>query len=642
MKKIYLIFILLTNILLANNLNNLLEEYKTTSEKSLQTVDEKLGHVLVYSQKDLRLMQYNKLNDILKELPLLNLNKNRFGVSSPSLAGTKTTVSGFFRLFINDHEVSSVHTQSFSLLWGEMPLDFIDHIEVYYGESSFALGNETGVYFIRVYTKSAKKENSTQLKTTISDDKSHSQSITHSQSFKNGWSYLLFLNQNELNDSNTYKNQELKNDSNSRYLYLDISNDTTNINIGYSDINKDAYMGLALDVKPEVAQTKANDYFININKYLLEDRSLKIGASYHISTREYKETNSSGIGLIPIIDLTQNPANTIPKEFSEDLKFTKTTAFISKSFNTDKNNFLTAFHIKNKTYEVDKRKTVNFTNQNSINQKFNDYDKETTYSLLFEDDYKINDKIMLIANAKYDKYRRSGYLENLEENMHRIGMIFTPYNNFGLKTFYTKTYLPPSFYNADFESYRNGNIKTQKYDIFTTEAVFTTTKSKLGITYHNVKINDFIYLTPIGFENIDHEIKTSGLIFDYEYLLSDEHKIKLNYFTTKSSEQINNSDKGAYIKFMGEYSKFEYFASLIYRNKYEYKPSTSNIVSVKDSYNLNLGASYNYSKDLTFSIKGENLLDKSTKSLYSDGFPGTNFALKDYDRNISFSVKWVF
>ncbi len=630
------------NMLYSDTLNSLLEEYEDTSNNSLQTVNEKLGHVLVYSQKELRVMQHNTLADILKELPLLNLNKNRYGLSTPSLAGTKTTVSGFFRLFLNDHEVSSMHTQSFALSWGEMPLDFVDYIEVYYGESSFALGNETGIYFVRVYTKSPDKENATQYKTIFTDKDSFSQSLTHSESFENGWSYLLFLNQKKLKDENKYKSEILRNNKRSRYFYLDINKDTTNINIGYNDIKKDNYMGLSLDVVPNSGELNSKDYFINVSKYFLNDRSLKIGASYNIFTRKYNEKNDEGLWLIPIIDLTQNPANTIPKEFSESLKFTKTAGYINKKLNYNNHQLLTAFHIKNKTHKLIERKTVNFSNQETVNTKFNDFSEETIYSFILEDNYKINNELVLIANVKFDRYDRDAYLQDSNEKMHKVGVIYTPFDNFGLKAFYTKTYLPPSFYNTDFASYRNKDIKTQKYNFFTSEAVFTTDKSKIGITYHNVKIDDFIYFTPIGFENIDHKIKTEGVIFDYKYNFSKDNQLALNYYTTKSSENINNSDNGGYIKYMGGFSKVEYFTSIIFRNKYEYTPSTSNNVSVPNSYNLNLGATYYYTKDVSISVKGENLLDKSTQSLFADGFPSTNFSLQDFDRTISISLKLVF
>lgn len=69
MKTIVLFFLLLLNITFAQSLDDLLQEYQDASEKSLHTLDERMGHVVVYSQQDIRRMQYNTLDDILKELP---------------------------------------------------------------------------------------------------------------------------------------------------------------------------------------------------------------------------------------------------------------------------------------------------------------------------------------------------------------------------------------------------------------------------------------------------------------------------------------------------------------------------------------------------------------------------------------------
>lgn len=112
MYRLIFSFVLFFNFLFASSLESLLEEYEDTSNNSLQTLNEKMGHARIYSQKDLRLMQYDRLSDILKELPINNLNKSTFGTSTLSLAGTKSQTTGYFRLFINDHEVSSPHTQS--------------------------------------------------------------------------------------------------------------------------------------------------------------------------------------------------------------------------------------------------------------------------------------------------------------------------------------------------------------------------------------------------------------------------------------------------------------------------------------------------------------------------------------------------
>jgi iron complex outermembrane receptor protein len=89
---------------------------------------------------------------------------------------------------------------------------------------------------------------------------------------------------------------------------------------------------------------------------------------------------------------------------------------------------------------------------------------------------------------------------------------------------------------------------------------------------------------------------------------------------------------------MGRFGKFEYFTSLIYRKSFSFYD-----VHVKDSYDLNLGVTYNFTKDFSISLKGQNLLDKSTQSLYAQGFPGAPFALdNNYDPSASLSVRWVF
>jgi iron complex outermembrane receptor protein len=91
-----LLFFLLFTFTFSDTLDNLLHKYDKNSKESLKTVDEKLGHVFIYSQKTIQQMQYHNLNDILKELPLLNLNKNKFGTDSLSVAGSKTNISGFY------------------------------------------------------------------------------------------------------------------------------------------------------------------------------------------------------------------------------------------------------------------------------------------------------------------------------------------------------------------------------------------------------------------------------------------------------------------------------------------------------------------------------------------------------------------
>lgn len=55
---------------------------------------------------------------------------------------------------------------------------------------------------------------------------------------------------------------------------------------------------------------------------------------------------------------------------------------------------------------------------------------------------------------------------------------------------------------------------------------------------------------------------------------------------------------------------------------------------------MSLGVTYYITPDLSVSLKGENLFDKSTQSVYSDN--GTNVTFRDRDRNFGLTMKWVF
>ncbi len=630
--KIILLLGLISSLLFSDSLDALLQEYKSTSDNSLQTVNEKIGHVVIYSQKEIRLMQYTKLNDILKELPLFNINTNQFGLTNYSLTGSKTTTSGFFRFFINDHEISSGYDQSTSLSWGDLPLDFVDHIEIYYGESSFSFGNETGIYFVRIYTKSALKENSSEVNSWITSKGANSQSFTNSASFENGWSYLMFFNQEKVKKTTIYNDQKLNSNGTKHYVYMDISNDTTKINMGYTDISQNNYTGLAFDATPNSGKNLSRDFFINYTHYFLDDKSLKANLSVDVNDRSYDEANTQGIAIVPLITFSQYGPNG-PKSYNEDLRFIKTNAYLSKSFDVENNSFITAINVKNKTYDVQNRES----DTNSNIGRFSPFDEETISSLLLQDSYKLRDDLILVANTKLDYYDRNAYLKDSSETLLRVGAIYTPTEHWGFKSFYTQTALAPSFYNVDYANASNPKLKSQQYRFYTLEGVYTEGNSKFGITYDHVNIDDFIYLTPVGFINVDHTITTNGILFDYEYSFTDRDKIHLNYYTSNLSETINNSTKGGYIKYMGGYQKFDYFTSVIYRNGYDYLG-----LSIPDSFDMSLGVTYHATKDLSYSLKANNIFDRSTQSLYFTNLGTHFFALDDNDRSVTFSIRWVF
>lgn len=640
--KIFTSLFLLNSIVFADNLDNLLEEYKLVSDLSNKTIDEKIGHLTVYTQQQLQQMQYNKLSDVLKELPILNLNSNIYGVENISIAGFNSPISTTTRIFINDHEVSSVHTMSPFLVWDSLPLDFINHIEIYAGDSSFSLGNEPGTTFVRVYTKSPLRENGNQLTISSSTNNENYFGVSHSEILENKWSFLVYAGNQQVSDSKNYKSSILHNDSNRKYLYSTIQKDNAKIDLAYAELHKDNFIGLSKDATPDEGDIKSKDFFVSYSNSYLHDNSLKTVFSIDVNQRDYMEENTQGIMLIPVIDQSSisNFLNTIPTYYDEKLRFEKYDAYVSKAFTQKANEVILASSIKHKKYILNDRTTISAT-QTLEDEKFSEFDTETLFSFMIEDKYKINEHLHLIADAKLDKYKRNADLDNSVENLYKLGMIFMPNDNLGFKLFASQSYMSPTFYYVDLASPSIDNLESQKITYYSLENAYTYNSNKFDLILTNIHTEDMIYLAKDGFRNFDEEIEGNSIMFRYTYDIDLKNQFMFNVYTLNSNQTESNSSKGGVVKYMGSYEQFDYFTSMIYKEGYNYYSN----FEVKRGFDLNAGTTYNYTKNLSFSLKGENLLDKSIKSLYIDRTNLTSptpFSLVDDERAFLLSMKWLF
>ena len=639
--KTLLSLLLLNSLAFAESLDNLLEEYKISSDLSNKTIDEKVGHLTVYTQQQLQQMQYTKLSDVLKELTILNQNNNIYGVKNLSIAGFNSPISTSTRIFINDHEVSSVHTLSPFLVWDSLPLDFINHIEIYTGDSSFSLGNEPGTTFVRVYTKSPSQENGNQLTLSSSTNNEKYFGVSHSEVLENKWSFLVYAGNQNVDDSKTYKNSILHNDSDRKYFYSTIQKDNAKIDLAYAELSKDNFMGLSKDVIPDNGNIESKDYFISYSNTYLRDNSLKTVFSIDINERDYLEENAQGIILLPVIDQSSviNMFNTIPTHFDEKLQFEKYNAYVSKSFTQKSNEVILASSIKHKRYILEDRTTISNT-QTLEDERFSEFDTETLYSLMFEDKYKINDYLHIIGDAKFDKYQRNADLDNSIENLYKLGFIFVPNDNLGFKLFASQSYMSPSFYYVDIQSPDVDNLDSQKITYYSLENAYTYNSNKFDLIFTNIDVDNMIYLSRNGFKNSNEEVEGNSVMFKYTYDFDLKNQFMFNVYTLDSNQIESNSSTGGYIKYMGSYDQLDYFTSLIYKEGYNFSNS-----EIKDGFDVNAGTTYNFNKNLSVSLKGENLLNKSIKSLYSDKTnlsAPTYFSLRDDERAFLLSMKWLF
>lgn len=639
--KFFFVFLMLTKILLAQDLQFLLDKYKlaTSNQIAEKTKKESLGHLITYTQQDLEMMNVNVLKDVLKTLPKVSMQTNFFGVSNLTYAGNPNSMSTSMRLYIDEQEVSSVQSLSPWLLYADYPLEHISHIEVYFGESTLLLGNEPVILTIKLYTKNPYTVSGGVLKNSISSFGSYSSSTVVADEFENS-SLLLMLNTSDINRP-TYKleNGTVENDSKNEYGYFSYRKKDYKLSGGFAHLKKDDFISLAADSSLDFSQSEYKEYFIELSKNF-NDSNGKVYASYNYGNKKSLQKNEEGILLAPIIDFT-SLASTMPKQIDEDLSYKKYDFGISNIFETNNYSLFMAGALKHKDYEVNKRDIIYLDNSRQDNVDLSNIKDETIFSLLSEHAYYINDTNILIANLKYDKYKKNAEFDDFDFVTSRLGYISSLNEKLSLKFFATKTFTPPSIFEIDFATKENKDLKNEDKNIGTFEINYGDEKENISLFLNYIEIKDMIILDTekSGYVNYDGDFNARGFSLSYKKFFDANNKIDLNYYSyINSVDNYRSPRTGATIKAYQRYGDYNFYEELIYKQKYKY----NNELKVKDSFNLSLGLNYKISRDIELTLKANNILDDDMDVVYTNYSDMSLFKLANSTRTYTTSVKWIF
>jgi len=604
------------------NISTLLSTYEESMDLTNKTRVESLGHYILITRKEIEMMQANKLSDILKSLKQHTFVQNNFGVYQLRPAGG-TEITTLYRLFINDHEVSSLHTDNPFLIYDNYPLDNIDHIEIYMGAGAVRIGNEPSIIIIKLYTKQPDRENASVFKTFVSTTKDYGFSFTDARKPKENFSYLVSVYQGYDNFKTQYlNNTPLDRDNFRQHVFFQFNYYDTSIDIGFSRVKRDAYMGLAVDRTPDFSKTSSEDAYISITQYLLDDKSLKLNFAYDENRRK-GEFENNGLYL---------PALGFPTYY-ENRNLKKYTFYISKEFKTDGNVLLVGSSAKFK------KNDISDVYPSALRDKYK-FKNQNLYTIFVENQFNINEKNLLFISLKYDHYDRDGGLEELNKFISRLGFISYINNNLYIKGFLTKTYIPPSFYEIE-NSQDTKNLKSEDLKGGSLELNYEKNKNKFQLIYGYAIIEKLIGLGLLGTYNLDKSLKSNLFVFDYERRV-DANK-KFNFSAYKNFINFNSIKLsptfGWYVRYLQSVEKFDLFGELIYREGF----TVSDGSKVSQSYNLNAGIIYHHSPNLNIKLKGENLLNSSPKSVFSplpSMLPSSVF--NAYDRKILVTIEKVF
>lgn len=625
-KKLFIIFIFtLTSSFAEEDLISILGEIEQQSDLSKLTKKESIGHVSVFTRSEIDKLRLTTLKELLQYIRFSSYTENYNGLPYPIFFPHERINDDAVKIYIDDQALLFPYQGNGVQFFGQISLNFIDHIEIYWGIPSFSFSVKAGYTIIKLYTKNPSYENTTVLNTYAKTYGSKGINGYSSYAFKD-FSYLLSVvkENNKRKTLYRYDGYPLKRDSYNNFVYTQFS--TKNLKFTFNGMkNKyNSFIGDSLEAKVTDNHINLRYLYFGLN-YHSNDDSTKAYIGYADSnTKLHQEAN-------PIGYLTEDYYYKQNDELTERLlnaklshQFTFKDDILEIGFKGSYKNFSRdRFDIDEKHYNIN-----------------TSYDKETTASIYAENSYFITPSNMLVSSFQYDRYIRNGNAKNNNGISLKFGYIYNGEN------LYTKLYAyygqPPRMYYQFYNYIYYGNVNEENSKenslAFSTEVGLHVNRYDIGLTYGHIIADKRLF---------KEKIKTdlASLIFKYKF--NQSNNIHASLWTTRSDlgeytipkVPTHIRQNGAYIILTNRYDSFDFANTLTY-----HKNNTDN----ESYYNLNSTIIYHFSRNLEFYIKGTNLLNKAIEYEYNL----TNYYTKDrkyssytaplYDKTVMVGLEYSF
>ncbi len=599
------------------SISTLLEKYERAGKLETRTVEEGEGHVIVFSREDLDRMQVFTLKDILKIVKFFHVYNDRFGNYLFNYSVLSTMYVNSVRVFIDNHEISSVFARTPFFLWDNFPLDQIDHVEIYIGESAIKFGNEYASVLVKLYTKEPEKQNITYIRLSKDRKSGYGGTIYDARETKNGISYMVMFNK-YFNDRPAVKG--MSRDTDNTFGYFLFKYNDIHLEFGISKKKSDTFLGSAVDNRLDYGDFRGEHKYLSLDAYLLEDKSLKVNFSIDRITKNSLEKDTNGVlSCIPLGILFKTSDISI-EENSYNFSFRKT-------FRYENNEFVSLFLYKNRGYTLKKSATLIDNSPFSLK----DSNSEDYFSILVQNESKIKDGTFLVTGLRYDSYQRPKGIKDISGFMVKAEFVQKISKGLYYKVFGGSFFVPTTF----FELTTNPDLKKQKNKLITLNLEKELKKGNIILAFGKMYIEDMVIFDPsvARFINLEDKLNFTFYSIYAKLKFSKTGKILFDMFKIDPNKDIPGfiSEKGAGFHLFERFSKVNTYIGLIYRSGYDF-----NGESVDYGLDLTAALSYRINDKITLGIRGENLLNKSLKIPYIGG-SGVEF-LPSFDRKVYINI----
>ena len=587
-KSLAFLCLLSSTTIYGNNVDNILQEYSQKNALSQKTIDENKGHLVLFSREKLEKMHAKTLKDVFKTTPVIYYHENRVGLPDPlSSGGVEAYRSNFIRLYVDGVEITQGWMGSGVVLYGDVNIDFVDHIEFYYAIPSFESSVEPAYLTIFLYSKDPKRDSGGKLDLTGGSRGYNSQSISYGQQTED-LSYMVnFSRTNDKRETiDNGTSIPLSRDFERIQLFSYVKTEDQIFHLQIMKKNTDSLAGMSWDATPLVSQM---DY---LNLHM--DYGIDFGEHWRAQLAyDWLKTNMAQADELPLLWRDALGANTFNGEYknstySAELTYKETIG----------NNRITA-GIKGRYKELDSFKN------NGQDALVSPFTTEKIASIFFQDQYAVSEQQLLTLGISYNHISRNGGIADDDLLQLRLGYIYNS-DHWSYKAYLYRTQfaLEPLVRYLDLLNYQDVTPQT-------------TVGISQEVSYHDEKYNLRLLLLMMQDEDgiVQNDIvdpagdtKYFFTVFNYDYNFDRDNKVDLQLYYGYYKDIFNLDeleDFSGYLSFTNSYENFDFYNGVVWH---------INSLDWQNYFDLTSSVSWNIDEDLTLTLKGENLLNKAKKS----------------------------
>ena len=611
--------VMLTTLFLqASSVEELMDEFSQKNALSQSTIDKNKGHLLLYTRDILERMHAKTLKDVLKTIPITQYNENRYGLPDPlSSGGISPYSSNFVRVYVDGVEITQGWMGSGLIQYGDINIDFADHIELYAIPPSFDTAVEPAYMTIFIYSKDPERDSGGKVSLIQDHRGGNTQTLGYGDK-EDGVSYMVNLSHSKVKRGKVSNGTDrpLSRDFDRTQIFSYVK--TQNQIFHFQLINKksDTLAGLSYDATPLVSEMDNLNVHLDYGIDLSEHWNAKIAYDY-LNTDLRQEDD---IPLLIAGGLFTKTLYTTTKNSTYSAELTYQNVFGKHHL---------ALGTKGRLKRLD---SLRVKDLGEVLPAFHD---EGILSAFVQDQYELSENELITLGIKYSYVTRNNTFDDDNLMQVRLGYL---YNN---DTWSYKAYIFRNMFSIDpFSRYFYRDPK-QSFDPQITVGITQE------IAYHNEK-NDARFMiffikeknNLIDLENID---KSTSLVtvMNYDYKIDTDTKLNtqfsyVHYFDLGNFGNVNAYS--SYVMLSNQYDDISFYNGVVWNQ---------DSIRSTNYFEWTSSISWDVTEDWTFTLKGENLFDKAQPYSIFRINPQTGsmiqpLSVSPIEQRISIEVEYLF